>query len=399
MELLTISFFKKKKNKKGWKIENCNIGNINLISGKNSSGKTRFLTSIYTLSDILSGKTEISKVAKNTHLRWEIKFRSKGVITKLILEYKYNKIFTEELSLDGKIYLKRDENGEGLIQYEELKQKVSFEVENSTLVITSKRDKKQHPLLEDIFSWSENIYLYKFGTKLGRTTLIGGFNLDSDIEEKNLSKLSKDDEAVVVKFDLGMKIHGEKFHSKILEDLNSVGYSLDEIASASASVEIPEEIRSQINIPSILYVVEKGIDEKIPQFDISQGMFRVISLVIQLNYLEFNMENNSKTTILIDDIGEGLDFERSTKLIKLLISKAEYLKDNIQLIMTTNDRFVMNIVPLDYWIVIDREIEKIVFYSKISNKSEFEEFELIGLNNFDFFTGEFYKPKNSNINK
>jgi hypothetical protein len=49
-------------------------------------------------------------------------------------------------------------------------------------------------------------------------------------------------------------------------------------------------------------------------------------------------------TILIDDIGEGLDFDRSSRLIKLLIEIAEK-NENIRLIMSTNDRFVMNAVP------------------------------------------------------
>lgn len=121
---------------------------------------------------------------------------------------------------------------------------------------------------------------------------------------------------------------------------------------------------------------------------------RVISLIIQLNYLEFNISEKSRITILIDDIGEGLDFERSSNLIKLLIKKAKKLSNKIQLIMTTNDRFVMNSVPLDYWIVVDKELDRINFYSKETNREEFDNFELIGLNNFDFFSGEYYKPKN-----
>jgi len=56
---------------------------------------------------------------------------------------------------------------------------------------------------------------------------------------------------------------------------------------------------------------------------------------------------------LIDDIGEGLDYERSKKLIDLIIQKAK--KYAVQLIMTTNDRFVINKTPLEYWLVIKRE--------------------------------------------
>ena len=125
-------------------------------------------------------------------------------------------------------------------------------------------------------------------------------------------------------------------------------------------------------------------------------MFRVLSLIIQVNYLEINL--NDHLTILIDDIGEGLDFDRSTNLIKLLIEKAENLKDKIQLVMTTNDRFVMNNVPLDYWTVIDKADGEINFYTKKTHPDAFENFEDIGLNNFDFFSGEYYKDSSSEPN-
>jgi ABC-type lipoprotein export system ATPase subunit len=54
---------------------------------------------------------------------------------------------------------------------------------------------------------------------------------------------------------------------------------------------------------------------------------------------------NKLTCVLIDDIGEGLDYERSSNLIKLLLKKMK--KESIQLIMSTNDRFVMNNIPYD----------------------------------------------------
>ena len=59
------------------------------------------------------------------------------------------------------------------------------------------------------------------------------------------------------------------------------------------------------------------------------------------------------TCILIDDIGEGLDFDRSCRLIHILRAKAQ--EANIQLILSTNDRFVMNEVPLEEWSVLQRK--------------------------------------------
>lgn len=131
--------------------------------------------------------------------------------------------------------------------------------------------------------------------------------------------------------------------------------------------------------------VKKNINTDIYQHNMSQGMFRALSLIIQITY---NTLKKLSTTILIDDIGEGLDFERSSKIITLLVDLAE--KDNnIQLIMSTNDRFVMNNVQLEYWQIIQRDGGQ----CKVSNchnaKDKFDEFQYTGLNNFDFLATDF----------
>jgi hypothetical protein len=91
---------------------------------------------------------------------------------------------------------------------------------------------------------------------------------------------------------------------------------------------------------------------------------------------------------LIDDIGEGLDYERSQRLITLIMRKAQ--ANNLQVIMTSNDRFVMNNIPLQYWHVINRDGMKSVFYNMQNSRAVFNEFAYTGLNNFDFFANKFY---------
>ena len=116
----------------------------------------------------------------------------------------------------------------------------------------------------------------------------------------------------------------------------------------------------------------------------SQGMFRVLSLIIQLNYSKMAQR---ATTVVIDDIGEGLDFERSCALINLLMAK--YSGSNIQLIMATNDRFVMNQVPLETWSVLQRSGHHCRVFNHANSSQAFEEFKFTGLNNFDFFATDF----------
>ena len=58
--------------------------------------------------------------------------------------------------------------------------------------------------------------------------------------------------------------------------------------------------------------------------------------------------------------------------------------------MTTNDRFVMNGVPLDYWGVVVRDGCHVRLLNIRNSRKLFSEFSEFGLNNFDFFSRELF---------
>lgn len=76
MKLYSISFYNIPKGQVGWKIQNCKLGDINLISGKNASGKTRLINSIYMLAEIISGREDISKILKDHYIKWEVQLET-----------------------------------------------------------------------------------------------------------------------------------------------------------------------------------------------------------------------------------------------------------------------------------------------------------------------------------
>lgn len=369
-----------------WRLDGCQLGNINLIVGKNASGKSRILRSIKFLSDFLSGEEKLSRL--DGRLReWKLTFDSYNGDNKkvYILKVENSLVIEESYTVGSKCWLMRDKSGKGKIWAKQLEKEIDFQTPTNEVAAFHRRDSIQHPFFEDVYIWANLLRYYEFGTDLGRSSL-DAINTESvAIIKKNIDFNNKNH--VIRIFKLGEKELGESFIESIKSDMLLVGYRIDEIGTKTPSTSIFQEDNSYF--PEVkqqyIYVQESDLKDKTEQSIISQGMFRVLSLIIQINY---SLLAKKPSCILIDDIGEGLDFERSSAMVKLLISKAQ--TGLVQLIMTTNDRFIMNGVPLEYWSVIERKSGLAKLHNIHNSKEIFDDFKFTGLNNFDFFATQFY---------
>ncbi|MCE2719495.1 MAG: ATP-binding protein [Dolichospermum sp.] len=364
-----------------WRLDGCQLSNINLIVGKNASGKSRILKAINLISNLLSGDEVIRPDCRLKE--WKLIFDSDREDHKkvYILKIENGQVVREIFTIGNKTLLDRKESGEGKVWAEKLRQDIDFQTPIDGVAIFKRRDFIQHPQFEEIYTWANLLRYYEFGTELGK-----GYLGSANANAKNIDL--KDTDKVVDIFISGQKELGGNFITSIKSDMLSIGYKISQIETKSPGTyiifdeddEIPMEIQC-------LYVQESDLKHKTEQGLISQGMFRALSLIIQVNY---SLLAKKPSCILIDDIGEGLDFERSSEMIKLLISKAEAENGLVQLIMTTNDRFIMNGVPLEYWSVIERQAGLAKLHNIHNSKEIFDDFKFTGLNNFDFFATQFY---------
>lgn len=196
-----------------------------------------------------------------------------------------------------------------------------------------------------------------------------------------------DFQQVVGLFRDGSVNYGSDFVASVISGMGAVGYSISDIFIDQISGVIHNEITPHM---SQIYVQEVDLACRTSQIDMSVGMFRAISMVI---HIEYGFFAKIPTCIIVDDIGEGLDFERATNLIKYVTTRASQSRS--QLIMSTNDRFVMNSVPLDYWSVIDRRASEVFILNSKNSKEVFENFHFTGLSNFDFFSRGLYTDSSS----
>ena len=375
MQLKRIEYKEFEGDKREWTLEPASFGQINLIVGKNASGKTRILNVMSGLARLLAGKQQVPFESGDIKATL-VTPNGKSFVYEVSMQ---NNMVDREYLRGGNIeYLTREGSGPGKIRTEPKGEMLDFQIKANQLAVFSKRDSLQYPFLEEIAAWGEGIEHYQFATLFGPGALGNpGMIVSSDQikdSEKTLGRDFAQREILQLLVAAAIDKFGDLFKNSILSDMSKIGYDLEDIGvGVLSNVKV-------IPSPVGIWVKERDLRCNTEQGQMSFGMFRALSTVIRMNLPQFT---NVPSAVFLDDIGEGLDFERSVGLIKTLIEKAE--KGRFQLFMTSNDRFVMNEVPLKYWTVVIRIGSSVKVKNYENSHAEFEKFEKLGLNNFDYF--------------
>lgn len=371
MPLKGFSYSEFENQPRSWTLEPIQFGNVNLLVGRNATGKTRVLNVLNSLMQILSNRITTPYLSG----RFDVEVTLDGRLFSYLLSFREGLVFEERLLVDSAERMIRNSDGSGSIWYEAEGKNISFRVPGNAVAIQSKDDPLQHPFIHSLKNWASTVAFYQFGSDFGRSELIPQSVF---VPPGTMGAVrSEIPNHVVAAYVDAFQKYGADLDHAIILDMSRLGYDLTALDTQALNEHLPP------NVPGPLLgfvTVERDLDFRNPQFHMSQGMFRALALVIHLNIV---ILSQGKELLLIDDIGEGLDFERSTKLIDLIVSAA--LKHNIQVIMTTNDRFVMNSVSLDHWVVLERTGKRVKAYTPANSPDRFNEFKYIGLSNFDFF--------------
>jgi predicted ATPase len=379
MKLKSITYSQFVGIKGEWKVNELALGPINLLVGKNTSGKTRILNIISNLGNLLAGDTKPTYLSGNYNASFELG----GKALKYILVYRDSKVVKEEVMFNGKKLIKRGRGGRGQILFEKTNRYAQFQTPQNELAAVARRDSVQHSFLEPLYRWGQSIRHFSFGTPMGRE------NFAIIAKDQKVAFNPKDTSRVIQIYRKGIRDCGGTFKKAILEDMAAIDFPLNDIGIAPpTSIILPAPIAGEV---VCLFVKEKDLKGVTEQSDMSQGMFRALSIIIQLNYSQMTSKQNC---ILVDDIGEGLDFDRSCALIELIVRKVK--SSSVQLIMATNDRFVMNKVPLEAWSLIRRRGGTAEVFNYANSKKLFDEFKFTGLNNFDFLATNFLSEAKMN---
>ncbi|GHE73129.1 ATP-binding protein [Roseivirga thermotolerans] len=343
-----------------WELRNLCLGDVNLLVGQNATGKSRTLSTIDLLYKMITQKRDL-----NWGSKWELKFinhKKQSIVYQFATSQRKEGVTFEKITVDGRQVLYRGETSKRNMPITTLYSSLSKKTEEifppkDKLVLHVRRDVKNYPFLEDLVEWAEQSYGFKFGN----ISPYSGFNQ----QEYDLLTSIEDIPALYSSLQKENKL-------KIIAEFNEIGYAITDISIQQKGDLV------------VINVQEEGLTKKHPHYNLSQGMFRTLSVII---YLEYLISRKRPATVIIDDLCEGLDYARASKLSEIVFAKCK--KHNIQLIATSNDSFLMDKIDIEYWNVLVRKGKIVEVINYQSHPELFEQFRFTGLSNFDFFASDY----------
>ena len=338
-----------------WEINNLNLGPINLLVGQNGTGKSRTLAKIDRFVKILTRQQKKFETEE-----WDIEFLTNDnqVLRYVLKTLKTkNEVIKENLFYNDDIILDRKRGESSFKIRKDSKAKWdTYSPPAQKLAISSINDIIKYPQTAEILNWAENSYGFEFSFSSKFISLRNELlNETEDIPDLYDSLTQKQ-------------------KNTVLENLNILGFKISGI-----------EVKKLTFINrTYLLLGEEGLKYLIYHDDLSQGMSRALSLII---YLEYLIVRKNPATIVIDDFGEGLDYIRAQELGKLAFQKCS--KKNIQLIATSNDSFLMDVINIDYWNILKRKGKVVSSINIVNHPKLFEDFRYTGLSRFDFFSSDY----------
>lgn len=329
-----------------------NLQEVNLLVGKNAVGKSK---TVRALGNVLLYLMQLSeRISVSDIFRCKLLFEDKDGFISYEFQLSKSNVVYESLTANGETWLYRNESETHLCGE-------PINPPSNKLTLHVRRDVLQYPFIEKIMLWAEHACGLCFNE-----IEIGG---DNDMPFYILGQRQTLFEMV--------KSLPEESIQQVVSQAHGLGYPILQI----------ELLEHGSNLKMVLFH-EENVKSPIFGSLMSKGMYRALYLLIYAQYMSVR---EYPSLLLIDDLCEGLDYERSTKLGKYLFDFCA--KHDIQLIATSNDTFLMDVVDLKYWNILQREGSEVTSIDIIKNPELFNDFAFTGLSNFDFFSSDYIARK------
>ena len=344
-----------------WELEGLKLRQFTLIAGLNTAGKTRTCNVIKnTLKKIVQpmkglevGETDIVfKTSKNKTYRLIISIKeNKNLDRNITAEELYQVYQQEEKPLFDRTKLYDNRS----------RRDVEYTPPDDSLTFHARRDKKSYPYLEEIIEASKRFHFLDFRRPRAEIT-------KHPLPEGRLPN-EFDSSLTPLLFE---ELVDDKKKGVILSDLESLGYFIKNISVKSIQVE-------EFKVP-LIFFDEEGVGGIYDYTQASEGMVKVIFLIVALNLIE------KGSCLLIDNIGDGLDYKRSMDIVPIL----EKASEDKQIILCTNNEILLNQTDIRNWNILYREGYKVKAFNYENNRDQLLKFSETGLSNYEYFKSEYF---------
>lgn len=328
----------------GWQLEKLSFNLLNLIVGKNAVGKSRTIEAIGNVIRFIKGELETEVLDFSCSLQLK-----DGYTLQYSFDVKGGQVISEELKRDDRWMIRRTQS-QTIMLGDEINPPMN------RLVIQARRDTKKYPEIEEIIQWAEQTFVFVFSNITTSPNSLSPYAISNEpLISSMYEKISEERQNTLIAY------------------MKELGYRIDRVEE----YERPSGAKW-------LHIHEIGIERPLTQFDLSNGMFRAFCVLL---YMIYSSTLSKARCLMIDDLGEGLDYMRSTKLGEIMFS---YCQENqIQLIVTSNDSFLMDSIDLAHWNILQREGNHVHGLNSITHTQLFEKFARTGLSNFDMLSSNF----------
>ena len=356
------------------------LQSTNLIIGPNASGKSQFFKRLKFLKDIHKKSAPTPYTTTILHAKVVLKDESTGKEINYNLKAGPGELIEETIDSKSRKYLRR-KGGNTLLLDEKTNEAQAFLINKRQSITKQIEDRKDSfPTIDKIGFFFESMLFLdadKFNSDL---VMFGDKQLIPSERMENLSS------AV-----LNWKKKFPDVYNSLLKEYKKFFQDIEDISSEEFTT--PDG-----GVFEMLAIKERGVRDVVAATYVSSGMLRILSLLAlpMCRHLSKHAEelgfDFNPSMIVIDEIDNGLDYERTGHIIDYLDSEAAF----VQVIFSSHSPVVCNFVSPERWRIFNRTASSVNITNPLDVKETREMIEKSKSANWDVYANHISRSRRYN---
>ncbi|TYQ24845.1 ATP-binding protein [Pseudanabaena sp. UWO311] len=344
---MNIKSFTFRNNTQNWQIEKVRFDNLNLLVGSSGAGKTTILKALVLIFNVAQGKVlpleNLAWAIDFSHLgqdyRWEIttnsiqdSFSSEQIRVEISEEKLIKFEDNTEIEILHRSKTKSKLNGENLQKFKKTESAISLLAEEESIA----------PVTEAFKRFIVKVIPQELIPSIGVDPSNMHVLLDSEIEDSNyfihlekFKDMAADAPTVLTAYYL------EKIFPKTFDEIKDIYTG---IFPNVEDVRVNAELKSDNRYALLIEILERGSANWISQVEISSGMYRVLTCLIDI------LASPEESVVVIDEFENSLGINCMPQLTDFILDKSP----NLQFILTSHHPYIINNIPWETWQLVSR---------------------------------------------